>query len=460
MKSTDMELQAIREKLQLLQAEPQTAEPMGSPWSEPRSQAGAVPKQAVPKRAAPKQGVLDSNPHQHSAQEIAEREDSSQGTQKIAQRGTHHQLVNQPPKPSPQDAIDALKQRSLGNDPTASTRIDNLVAQEIYRLEAQAITVNERSRQQAADIMALKRAAQQASVGLRRQGIHDHPQLAIITQFLENCPSAAVPYIERNEYGQFALTYDTVDFHRAEQEAIATAHALRNRQQSSQPIPLSPGSPLLETALPTEPFTLGSSSTNLTTGQAADYATEYATDGDEHHRRKSRYRHAYRTADDWVKAAVVTTVSSFNQLLGQLTGQQTHARRRQHRRYPSLVTEGFDLSLAESDEPEEGMLSPTADFSVERFRTKVRENAGENAYSNSSFSWLDGTIWFSGAAIARIVIQSVVANYPMVQTALLVALIGVIVFALYRVIVSNSNDYGLVYRLCIGILGLFSAGLF
>ena len=81
-------------------------------------------------------------------------------------------------------------------------------------------------------------------------------------------------------------------------------------------------------------------------------------------------------------------------------------------------------------------------------------------YLNHQFSWLDGTIWFSSAAIARIMIQAIAASYPIVQTLSLMGLVGVIVFALYKVIISKSTDYSLVYRLCIGMMGLFLAGLF
>lgn len=126
--------------------------------------------------------------------------------------------------------IETIKQRSLGHAQAA--HIDGLVSQELYRLEVQANNINVRSQQQAADIMALKRSAQQASVGLRRQGIHNHPQLAAITQFLDQYPSAVVPHIARDNSGYFALSYDTIDFQQAQQDAIDTARVLRNRQRS------------------------------------------------------------------------------------------------------------------------------------------------------------------------------------------------------------------------------------
>jgi hypothetical protein len=380
MKSTAMELQAIREKLQLLQAEPPAAEALALPWSEP-------------KRAA-----LNSRRPRAAADKAVEGE---------------HSFADQPvtpsAKPSPQAAIETLKQRSHSTDPAASDRIDNLVAQEMYRLEVQANHVNERSRQQAADIMALKRSAQQASVGLRRQGIHDHPQLIAITQFLQSYPSAVVPHIEKDDQGHFTLTYDTVDFHRAEQEAIDTAQALRNRQQSASAVPLTPFSQ-----------SIGASSAVF---EAIPKAAPKNIS--ENNWIKNSW-----PKNNWIIAATSSTVaglSQLNQLLGEIFAQRERSRRPKQKQSPLLIEEGFDLR--------------------------------STPYPNSPFSWLDGTIWFSGAAIVRIVVQSIAASYPMIQTILLIALVGVIVFALYRVVVSKSNDYGLVYRLCIGIMGLLSGGL-
>ena len=208
MKSTDMELQAIREKLQLLQAEPPAAETLVLPWSE----AGGTASVPQPFRSAVP----------------------------AANQSPQQKLDHQNPNKSPQEiAIEALKQRSRGGDQAANARIDNLVAQELYRLEVQANYINERSQQQAADIMALKRSAQQASVGLRRQGIHTHPQLTAITQFLESYESAAVPRMEKDDQGHFNLTYDTVDFSiEPSKMRSITAHTLRNRWQTAQPVPV------------------------------------------------------------------------------------------------------------------------------------------------------------------------------------------------------------------------------
>lgn len=401
-----MELQAIREKLQQLQAEPPAAETLALPWSEAGHAASAS---------------------------------SSLGQSFSPVPPAENQGPDQNPNKSPQElAIEALKQRSRGSDQAANARIDNLVSQELYRLEVQAHYINERSQQQAADIMALKRSAQQATVGLRRQGIHNHPQLAAITQFLESYQSAVVPHIERDAKGHFTLTYDTIDFHRAEQDAVNTAHTLRNRRQATPPMP---------SQMPfSEPI-------------AAEHAI--ATE-------KGRHSSNYQVAADWMQVAISSTLDTLTELFGlgfdQFFGQrgdqrgnqrgnQRGGRRRRRRKHQAeFVVEGFDLEPEglQSGEWEEGMMD--SDFSAD---------PDEEGYSSSSeFSWLDGAIWFSGAAIARIIARDIAISHPIVQTAFLIALIGVIAFTLYQVIISKSNDYSLVYRLCIGIAGLLLAGLF
>ena len=408
MKSTDMELQAIREKLQLLQAEPPAAETLALPWSESG--------RAVSTSGSVKQPFRPVPPAE------GQRPEQDLGSQNSGGQNSGGQNSGK----SPQEmAIEALKQRSRGSDQAANARIDNLVSQELYRLEVQASHINERSQQQAADIMALKRSAQQASVGLRRQGIHNHPQLAAITQFLESYESAVVPHIERDAQGHFSLTYDTVDFRQAEQDAVNTAHTLRNRRRAASPVPSQ------------MPF-------------SEPVATEHLAAHP-----KSSPSSTYQVAEDWMKAAVSSPVDTLTQLFGlasdQILGQTGSRRRRRRKRQTAFVPEGFDSEL-EGLQPgdwEEGMMD---DLSA--------DPAEEDDYSGTQFSWLDGAIWFSGAAIARIVVRDIAISYPIAQTVFLVALVGIITFALYQVVISKTNDYSLVYRLCIGMVGLFLAGLF
>ena len=190
MKQTDMELQAIREKLLLLQAEPATAEVMSMPRG------------------------------------------SSQQRPRTSLQSSRHSSQRQAPAPTiienrPAHAAETLRQRS---NVQTSTHANELITQEIERLQIHAQNINERSQQQAAEILAMRRSAQQAAVALRRQGLQDHPQLSIIEQFLEAYPSVAVPHLERDSSGQFCLRHSSVNLHHAEQEARSTAQALRNRR--------------------------------------------------------------------------------------------------------------------------------------------------------------------------------------------------------------------------------------
>lgn len=375
MKHTDMELQAIREKLQMLQAEPPAAETLTLPWSDARSDGG-------------------------SAARADAKEDSP---------------VNQSPQAI---AIETLKQRSRGSDQATKAHIDYLVSQELFRLEAQASSINERSQQQAMDIMTLKRSAQAAAVGLRRQGIHDHPQLAAITQFLDRYESAAVPLIERNDQGFFALSYNTIDFHQAEHEAINTANVLRNRRRVHQVTPFSQ---------PVEP-----AANNQALKQEAFSHEEFIHEAES---RTDRLSQLIENSSAWLKATFRKAFNSFSH-------QASKTKNRRHRRRRGLANSA-------SNDWEEGFVEngpPVSHYPNDTF--------------NHQFTWLDGTIWFSGAAIARIVVQPLLAFSPLIENVLLVSLVGIIAFALYRVIVEKSPNYTMVYRLCIGMMGLFLGGLF
>lgn len=354
MTKTNIDLQPIRKKLQMLKAELPAAEALSSPWSAPRS-AGA-----------------DS--------QVYSRQSGSASTQ-------------------PRVAIETLQQRSgkLGGREAKPTvaQVDSLVAHEIQALEVRAHQINVRSQQQTADIMAMKRAAQQATVALARQGIYDHPQLAAIAQLFENDLSAVVPHVERDTQGYFVLTHAPVDFQRAEQEAIDTADALRSRQLMpdllfDQPIAPSP---------PAHGRLVG-----------AEASPSLQPTGDE----------------DPLQTLVANARTYLDRWLWQ-------GRRRGHRNATRPVNHPGNRSG--------------------RDRTSGH-------FSWSHFSWLDGAIWFSGAAIARIVVEAALVSHPILRMPLLIALVGAIALAIYRVVFAKSSDFSLAYRLSAALLGLFLGGSF
>ncbi|MEL6814537.1 MAG: hypothetical protein AAFP03_06960, partial [Cyanobacteria bacterium J06598_3] len=200
MKKTDMELQAIRDKLQLLEAEPPAAETLSLPWSSAR--------RLIESQQSVSPGKAGQQPVKQSAQAIA--------IEALKQR-SGNALLN------------AQQQGHSNNRDQGLSQAENLIAKELYKLEIQAHNINVRSQQQAEDIISMKRAAQQAIFELSKQGIHDHPHLAAIAELFDSHPSAALPHIERDGQGHFSLTYDTIDISSAQQDAIATANTLRQR---------------------------------------------------------------------------------------------------------------------------------------------------------------------------------------------------------------------------------------
>lgn len=344
MTKTNVDLQPIREKLQMLKAELPAAEAISSPWSAPRS----------------------------TVAEASYRQPAT--------------------GPQPRAAIETLQQRSGKRSGAQETnpsvaQIDSLIAQEIHDLEVRAHQINLRSQQQTAEIMAMKRAAQQAALTLARQGIHEHPQLAAIAQLFENA-QAAVPQVEKTAQGHFVLTHSPIDFQRAEQEAIITAEALRSRQAAAIPFnqPVAAGPPAGEHW---SPATAGSTLSHPQISSGAD----------------------------WLQAIVEDILTHLNRWFWR-------GRRRGHR---------------------------SATRSANRPSSQT---------PSDHFSWLDGAIWFSGAAIARIIIQSALISHPFLRIPLLVVLAGAVALAIYRVVFAKSSDFGLAYRLSAALLGLFLGGSF
>ncbi len=371
MKKTDMELQAIRDKLERLQSlrdEPIASAQQPLPWSAPK--------------------------------------------------GSSPSSTEEPSGNRPALAIETLKQRSLSSDQAVNAHTDHLIAQEIYRLEVQAIAINERSRQQSAELEALKRSARQAAVALARQGIQKHPLLETISELFAEYPSAVVPFVGKDDQGHFTLTYETIDFQRAEKEAVGIAHSLRQRSPMPMQVPF---------AHPIEPSP---------------------------HHRIARERAALETADNPTLGLMgleraTATKQSINQTVSQWV--QIHFNRalaagmrllwQGHRHRAKSALEGIEGPEVGQDLPEGPMSSTFGSY-----------------LSNDQFSLLDGTIWFSCAAILRVAIEAIASSYPLLRVSLWVGLIGVVGFALYQVIVSNASNYSAIYRLLVAILGLFLAG--
>ena len=369
-----MELQTIREKLRSLQADPPTAEAVSLPWSQ---QAG-----------------IDGYEGDRSRQEIA---------------------------------IEALKQRSHGAE-SAQAYNDSLIAQALYRLEVQASIINEQSQKQAETLLALRRSAQQASLGLQRQGIESHPQLSVITQFLERYSSAVVPHLEKDNQGHFTLSYISVDFQCAERDAIDAARTLRSRGRAAS----------LQEQLFSEPIP-----SVLATHLSQDRPEERLAEGWAMSEPTQTHRLKTCTAKNIKKNRKNRLQKSLGNIIDQVLYLLNPKRKRVHANAEAMLSDRDS-----SGSREEGFMDAANASSL----------PADPFFDQ--FSWLDGTIWFSGAAIAKIVVQMIAFYYPTVQTLFVTAIAITITFTLYQVIISRSDDYSLVYRLCIAMAGLMLASIF
>lgn len=289
-------------------------------------------------------------------------------------------------------AIGTLQQRSHRESPAnqpfvtePSTYEDNLIAQEIHRLELKAIEINNRSKQQAADILDLKRAAQQAAVAFGRQGIHNHPQLEVISRFFDRYAASHVPMIERDERGHFTLSDYTINLRRAEEEAIENAAVLRGHRSSEVGPSVRPFSQPLE--------------------------------------KKAAVRNSHQRAGAG-RTDLQAKLGSAVKDMGAFWNGRIHAMKR--RRFGANETNGS--------------------FATEQYAdTYPRQEA---------FSLVDGAIWFSAAAIARIALESIVTFVPLLQAALWLLPLGVFGLAAYLFFVAKSNNHHLIYRLVVASVGL------
>ncbi|MBE9077080.1 hypothetical protein IQ241_07180 [Romeria aff. gracilis LEGE 07310] len=198
-----MELQAIREKLQSLKAEPPESEAL--PWSPSQlEQFGAAQSASPPFMVA-----------ENAAAISALKQRSSQA---------------------------AIPSAALRATPTVPA--ERIIAQATAQLQGQIDQVNRLSQQQAAALSALRTLATRAETDLLDRGLWTHPATAAIAQFCRECESAAIPQVNCDLTGQLELSYRTVDFYQAEYDAADNAQALRERSMgfSHRPFaqPLSP----------------------------------------------------------------------------------------------------------------------------------------------------------------------------------------------------------------------------
>jgi hypothetical protein len=181
MNETDMELQAIRQKLQSLKAEAPVSEAISNPWAPPRPAA-----------------------HTTAGLDVAA-------------------------------AIETLKQRSsraYGDDALPGA---TLLTQELHQFEGQLQRFNALASQQESIILGLRQLAAQMTPKLGQPGFDHEAELTAIAAFFEVHDSITVPVIESDRHGQLTVHYRLLDFYRAERDADSVAHSLRRRPRASQP---------------------------------------------------------------------------------------------------------------------------------------------------------------------------------------------------------------------------------
>lgn len=276
---------------------------------------------------------------------------------------------------------------------------DDLIVQEIQRLERRAININNRSQQQAEDILALKRAAQQAAIAFARQGIHDHPQLDVINRFFDRYSASHVPIIERDDCGHFTLGDYSINLRRAEEEAIENAAVLRGDRHPE--------------ALPSvPPFSQPISGRRL-------------------------HKQSIQPASGIARAQRQTKSGSLTRLQTQMGNAVSGLE--------ALWTSLCSMQASASSRPISQRLAT--------------EQSIANYSRNREFSFVDGAIWFSAAAIvARLVLKTLVSVFPIFQPILLLAPLGLFCAATYLLFVAKSANSTLMYRLVLVALGLFLSG--
>ena len=210
MNKAEMELQAIREKLQSLQADPPLEEDTRLPWS-------------------------SSSLSSHLA--YPSLEPTAEADQNLAQMTTAVETLKQRSKAQLQQfspPVDASPASVPTPSPPPPTEEDRLLQLNWRRLTTQAQRINQLSQTQEAAILELKAIADQLERDIRKREMLGEPDSYPDDPIPTVCEyeSAIVPAIAQDRAGRFILTHRSVDLYQAEREATLTAQALRDRTVS------------------------------------------------------------------------------------------------------------------------------------------------------------------------------------------------------------------------------------
>ena len=300
------------------------------------------------------------------------------------------------------------------------------IAQEIHRLELRAIDINNRSQQQANDILDLKRAAQQAAIAFGRQGVHDHPQLDVINRFFERYAASHVPIIERDDCGHFILSDCTINLRRAEEEAIENAAVLRNKRRVEQDT-ANIGKARIGKAK------TGKANTSLQMSAQPFVHPVNAAQDSKDAASASRLRRPKSSRP-------IRVIGRLSNSIGILSTWLTKSWR--------------SLRIVQSRTASSSAISNAVDTSGTDILTT--EQYIETYPRRQEFAFIDGAICFSSAAIVgRLALKTLVSLFPVFQPVLWLAPLVLFCTAIYLLFVVKSTNNTLMYRLVLVALGLF-----
>ncbi|WP_346291901.1 hypothetical protein [Sphaerothrix gracilis] len=331
MNNTDMELRAIREKLQSLQREPLSSEATALPWNG-RSEA------YWPKAAAERSPVAlpRSSPAQiHTTVET------------LRQRSGHTAISPQP-------------ETGVVSPPS---QVAMLLEQYQQQLQQQAQQINQLAIAQEEAILKLKSLSDRWTSDLKQQAARSGEELASVVPLCQ-FEAALVPAVQPDAQGNLRVTYRNLDLLQETHDAYDLADSLRHRGGAPRP-------------RQSETYT------GLDLGMGAILAEPLE---------------AVQSLGNWLRVRLHQWRRSLRR------------RQRQQQRQPSPLT------------------------------------------------FLDAVIWFSGAAMVRVGIDVLSVVVPWLQIPLLVLLLGLGAWSVYRALLSPQPDYALGYRLLIAIMGLIAGG--
>ncbi|MBE9063281.1 hypothetical protein [cf. Phormidesmis sp. LEGE 11477] len=430
MKKTDMELQVIREKLNSLQAEPARSDVAMSPWADP--QVGKVPAE----KFRSQQAVRDRRPQKAKDTPPAIAIKTLKQRAGNSPYGTVHTSLDRATCSEADDlavndltASDSIASKSIASTPSANTLIDR----ELPQIASLVHSINERSQQQAHDLLSLKRSAQKAAFALHRKGIHTHPQLDAIDQFIEQSSTASIPNIEIDSYGKLCLTQSTVRLGHAEAEAIVNATYVRQQTSSKRPF--------------LHPDTVNLDSSECLQQSQSDHSgigDSQQTNPRRRSKRGPNQGSAFRLALRHAKRSAALCRQMLVRIKGTISRQQAKSRLKDkaqrsvlHKARTAQIQPVFVQPVVEGKVTEGGAVESAATLS-----------------DRSSFSWIDATIWIVSATIIRILLNNLVFNYPFFQIPLMLILVSIISYSIYRIVLSQSMDMNATYRTGAALLGL------